>query len=189
VAFRPERLHDIGMDGGGVRREARHDGAALRLDEQYVALRGALHRYLRSMVGAAADDVSSQVWTEATAGFDEFSGNADAFRRWIFTIARRRVIDHRRRWWQRRVVLRGSPVDEWPETEPDAGGGDLGEALALIRRLPRSHAEIVLLRVVAGLSAADVAEITGRTPETVRVMQHRALSTLASILASEVNDA
>jgi RNA polymerase sigma-70 factor, ECF subfamily len=177
------------MDGGGSGREPRHDGAAIRLDEQYVALRGVLHRYLRSMVGGAADDVASQVWTEATAGFERFSGDSDAFRRWLFTIARRRVIDHRRRWWQRRVVLRGTPVEQWAEAGTDEAAGDLGAAVVLISRLPRSHAEIVLLRVVAGFTAADVAEITGRSPETVRVMQHRALSTLASMLAAEVNDA
>jgi RNA polymerase sigma-70 factor (ECF subfamily) len=161
----------------------------LRLEEHYVALRGVLHRYLRSMVGGAADDVASQVWTEATAGFESFTGDAAAFRRWLFTIARRRVIDHRRRWWQRRVVLRGAPVEQWAESGTDDSAGDLSAALALIGRLPQSHAEVVLLRVVAGLTAADVAEITGRSPETVRVMQHRALSTLASMLAAEVNDA
>ncbi|MDX6534203.1 MAG: polymerase sigma-70 factor, subfamily [Gaiellales bacterium] len=177
------------MNAGRPGREPRHNDAALRLDEQYIALRGVLHRYLRSMVGGAADDVASQVWTEATAGFERFSGDADAFRRWLFTIARRRVIDHRRRWWQRRVVLRGTPPEQWAESAAEPAAGDLGAALALIGRLPRSHAEIVLLRVIADFSAADVAQITGRSPESVRVMQHRALSTLASILAAEVNDA
>jgi len=36
-----------------------------------------------------------------------------------------------------------------------------------------------MLRVVAGLSAEDVARVTGRSPGAVRVLQHRALRRLA----------
>jgi RNA polymerase sigma-70 factor, ECF subfamily len=162
-------------------------GRPLRLEDQYATHSGVLWRYLRATVGDAADDLASQVWTEATAAFARFSGDADDFRRWLFTIARRRVVDHRRRWWQRRVVLHGGAVDTW--TGAEAGEQpSTGEALDLISRLPRPHAEIVLLRVIAGLSAADVAEITGRSPETVRVMQHRALRKLASMIDPGVND-
>ena len=40
----------------------------------------------------------------------------------------------------------------------------------------------MLLRVVAGLSTEEVAEITGRRAATVRVLQHRALRRLAKTL-------
>jgi RNA polymerase sigma-70 factor (ECF subfamily) len=49
----------------------------------------------------------------------------------------------------------------------------------LIACLPADQAEVVLLRVVAGLSADEVAGITGRSAGTVRVIQHRALKRLA----------
>jgi len=176
------------MDAGTTGPDRRHDQGGVRLEEQYAELSGVLLRYLRSMADGSEDDLASQVWTEATAGFAGFSGDAPTFRRWLFTIARRRLIDHRRRWWQRRVVLRGTPPELWEDAAASDPDGT-GEALELIGRLPRSHAEIVFLRVIAGLSAADVAAITGRSPETVRVMQHRALRTLASMLGSEVNDA
>jgi RNA polymerase sigma-70 factor (ECF subfamily) len=53
--------------------------------------------------------------------------------------------------------------------------------VALIRTLPRDHAEIIMLRVVAGLEAADVARIVGKTPGAVRVTAHRALRRLAEL--------
>jgi len=53
--------------------------------------------------------------------------------------------------------------------------------LALIKTLPRDHAEIIMLRVVAGLDAADVARIVGKTPGAVRVTAHRALRRLSSL--------
>jgi len=58
-------------------------------------------------------------------------------------------------------------------------------ALALIATLPPDMAEVVLLRVVAGLSADEVARIMGKSPGNIRVLQHRALARLARELAAE----
>ena len=57
------------------------------------------------------------------------------------------------------------------------------EALAMIAALPPEQAEVVLLRVLGGFSAAEVGAMTGRRPGTVRVVQHRALARLARDLA------
>jgi RNA polymerase sigma-70 factor (ECF subfamily) len=56
--------------------------------------------------------------------------------------------------------------------------------LAMIARLPRDQAEIVTLRVVAQLDVAEVAEITGKTANHVRVLSHRGLRQLAKLLSS-----
>jgi RNA polymerase sigma-70 factor (ECF subfamily) len=56
-------------------------------------------------------------------------------------------------------------------------------AIALLAALPAAYAEIVLLRVVGGFDSGEVAEIVGRKPGTVRVMQKRALERLAERLA------
>jgi RNA polymerase sigma-70 factor (ECF subfamily) len=149
------------------------------LDEAYRAIDPALRRYLRAVAGGAGEDLASQVWVDATTASTGFAGDVEAFRRLVFTIARRRVVDHRRRWWQRRVTLMGTTPER-----PDGArwDGSSGAAVDMVRRLPPAQAEVVFLRVLAGLSAAEVAEITGRTPEAVRVMQHRALTALARTL-------
>ena len=54
--------------------------------------------------------------------------------------------------------------------------------LALISSLPRDQAEIILLRVVAGLDTSSVARIVGKRPGTVRVAAHRAMRQLASMI-------
>jgi len=53
-------------------------------------------------------------------------------------------------------------------------------ALAMIATLPADQSEVVLLRVLGGLSVKDVAAIIGKRPGTVRVIQHRALERLAA---------
>ena len=52
----------------------------------------------------------------------------------------------------------------------------------LLRVLPDKQREIVVLRVVVGLSAEETAATVGSTPGAVRVAQHRALARLRRIL-------
>jgi len=151
------------------------------LDRAYREIDSPLRRYLAAMAGDRGDDLASQVWVEAIGAGATCEGGLDGFRRLVFTIARRRLLDHRRRWWQRRVILMAEP----PVESGVHWDGSADRAVDLIRRLPKAQAEVVFLRVLAGLSAAEVAEVTGRSAEAVRVMQHRALSVLAAVLRSE----
>jgi len=56
-------------------------------------------------------------------------------------------------------------------------------AVALLAGLPTTQAEVILLRVVAGLDTETVAELVGRSPGAVRVAAHRGLRRLAEIVA------
>jgi RNA polymerase sigma-70 factor (ECF subfamily) len=57
-------------------------------------------------------------------------------------------------------------------------------AIALVSTLPPLQAEVIMLRVVAGLDTKAVAELLGRSPGAVRVAAHRGLRRLAGILAN-----
>lgn len=176
------RRDDIPWGAGG---DAPAVGA--RVASAYVSVHADLVRYLRVVVGReVAEDVASQVWVEVVAGAAGFRGDEAAFRRWVFATARRRGLDHRRRWWQRSVVLRppGAYELDRPVTDPPVDDGEAA-ALAQVRQLPAAQAEVVLLRVLGGFSAEEVAEITGRSPGSVRVIQHRALQRLARDLAGD----
>lgn len=52
------------------------------------------------------------------------------------------------------------------------------QALALVATLPADRAELVMLRVVAGLDVPTIARIVGKSPGAVRVGVHRALRAL-----------
>jgi RNA polymerase sigma-70 factor (ECF subfamily) len=155
-----------------------------RVAAAFASVQGDLLRYLRAIAGAdQADDVASQVWVEVLAGAAAFRGDGAAFRRWVFATARRRALDEHRRWWRRSVTLY-PPGDRELEraTTDDGGHAEQDAAVAQIARLPKAQAEIVLLRVLGGCSAEEAAELTGRTPGAVRVIQHRALRRLAEEL-------
>ncbi len=64
--------------------------------------------------------------------------------------------------------------------------GELSGRMAqLLQILPAKQREILLLRVVVGLSAEETAEAVGSTPGAVRVAQHRALARLRKTLSAE----
>ena len=168
--------------------DAARTGAEWALTALYRDLHRDLLRYLRTQEPNEAEDLESQTWLDAAGGLASFDGVEVDFRRWMFTIARRRLIDLRRQQMRRRT----DPVA--PDELPSKPSGDdveaealtrisTQEALAMIAALPPEQAEVVLLRVLGGFSAAEVGAMTGRRPGTVRVVQHRALARLARDLA------
>ncbi len=59
---------------------------------------------------------------------------------------------------------------------------------ALLAGLPEKQREIIILRVVVGMSAEETAEAVGSTPGAVRVAQHRALAKLKSEIMATGHD-
>jgi len=93
-----------------------------------------------------------------------------AFPGWLMTIARNRAIDHARR---------PRPADEVPEVavEP-APTAEAREVLGAIRTLPEAYREVLLMRLVEGMSGPEIAERTGLAEGSVRVNLHRGMKLL-----------
>lgn len=151
-----------------------------------------LLRILRAEVGDAADDVASQTWLEVVRTLDRFEGDERGFRSLLLTIARRRVLDHRRTGIRRPAhPVPGEDLAAAPDASPsverlvlDRLDGD--EAAARIAAIVGEvSAEVLLLRIVGGLSVDEVAAIVGRSPGAIRVQQHRALKKLAEAMEGD----
>ena len=148
------------------------------------ALQPAVLRYLRVIVGAAAEDVASETWLQAARDLRRFSGTPRVFRVWLFTIARNRAIDEHRRARRRPEEPRELWDRDMADIEPDAADdmfqkSDTDWALGVIASLPKDQAEAVLLRVVAGLDVAQTAQVLGKRPGAVRIAAMRGLRRLA----------
>jgi RNA polymerase sigma-70 factor (ECF subfamily) len=161
-------------------------GAEWALSALYRDLNPPLLRYLRAHEPSEAEDLASEVWLDVAGGLTRFEGDENAFRSWLFTIARRRLIDLRRRRARRRTDLvplerlseRADPIDPLAIVEREG-------ALACLAALPAEQAEVVLLRVIAELDSNEVAAVMGKNPGTIRVMQKRALERLAELVRDE----
>jgi RNA polymerase sigma-70 factor, ECF subfamily len=159
----------------------------------YRSLQPRLLRFLCAQAPAHdAEDIAAQAWLEIARALPRFTGDEDGFGALVFTVARRRLADHRRTLRRRPLDLVG---DDALVTVADRGGtedqalarlGGEDAARRLTELLPSDQAEVVLLRVVAGLSVDQVAALVGRRPGTVRVLQHRALQRLARKLGDDL---
>jgi RNA polymerase sigma-70 factor (ECF subfamily) len=147
-----------------------------------------LLRYLRVIAADAADDVAAETWVQVVRGLAGFRGDEAAWRAWLFTTARRRAIDAVRHSSRHRQA----PLEDLPPSRHPVGPDpaeqvlerlDTQAAVALVSRLPRLQAEVIMLRVVAGLDTDSVARLVGKSPGAVRVAAHRGLRRLAGMLA------
>jgi RNA polymerase sigma-70 factor (ECF subfamily) len=149
-----------------------------------------LLRYLRVTAGQDAEDIASLTWLRVAEKLDSFSGGEPGFRRWLVTIARNTHLDDVRRASARRERPADDVVglvDLGPHRAADPAlqveeRMSTARALRLIASLPPDQAELVVLRVVVGLDVGDVAQVTGRSPGSVRVAVHRALRRLRDVL-------
>jgi RNA polymerase sigma-70 factor (ECF subfamily) len=167
-------------------------GEAWAIAVLFQDLQPRLRRFVAARAAHLVDDITGEVWEAIARGIGAFEGDEIGLRAWVFTIARRRIIEHRRRHTRRKTDVAGDEVfehlvaDERPDEQVLAQLSAL-DAVALIGTLlTDEQAEVVLLRVVGGLDVASVAEIVGRTDNWVRVTQHRALRKLADRLAKKI---
>lgn len=147
--------------------------------EAYRSLGPAVLGYLRGQGAREPEDLLSEVFLHVARSLPRFRGDDDAMRRWVFTIARNRLIDESRR-SRRRPSARSGPVPDLPSQASDNPfDPDLVRGLA---QLTLEQREVIVLRFVADLAIEEVAAITERAPGAVKSMQHRALAQLARIL-------
>lgn len=139
-----------------------------------------LVRYLRAQVPGYGEDLAHETWLAITPRLPRFRGDERQFRMLLLTEGRRLVAGVREAAKRDQALpfpprqlsgLRPSPVGDEPVAD-----AAIAELLAGLRPL---HAEILLLRVVAGLSAEETGAILGKSPGVIRVTQHRVLRQLA----------
>lgn len=168
--------------------EAARAGAPWAFERLYAELAPAVAGYLRVQQAREPEDLTSEVFLGVFRGLGSFEGSEQQFRSWVFTIAHRRLQDERRR-------VSRQPHLEVVGVEHGLPGGDaereavdaLGEqwVVALCGRLSADQRTVLLLRVVADLTAEEVARITGKTEGAVRALQRRGLDALRRMLAKE----
>jgi RNA polymerase sigma-70 factor (ECF subfamily) len=129
-----------------------------------------------------AAEALSETFLRALEKIEGLRGGADAFRAWLFRIARNVATDRLRS--RARLTLEAEP----DETVDMLTGGPVEQVIAAedaveVRRalasLPSDDREVVWLRVCAGLSSDEVGDIVGKKPGTVRMQQLRALEAMA----------
>jgi RNA polymerase sigma-70 factor (ECF subfamily) len=163
-----------------------NDGRVTSAEAVYRELAPAVLGYLRASGTPDPEDRLGEVFLGVARDLPRFKDAADpeAVRRWVFTIARHRVVDAARR-SRRRPRIVDAPLPDVHGRADDAEPGLDGELLTALRALTPDQREVVALRFVADLSLEDVARLTKRSAGAVKALQHRALENLRAAVSPE----
>jgi RNA polymerase sigma-70 factor (ECF subfamily) len=142
---------------------------------------------------AAAEDVVQETLLAMVRTLHGFRGQASVST-WLYTIARSFCIKKRRRprsapeaelsLESDRPAAAALLADSAPSPDRLVEDHETRKALeAALHSLSPPHREVLVLRDVEGLSAAEVAEVTGLSVDAVKSRLHRARATLRSRLA------
>ena len=164
-------------------------GASWAAERLWTSLAPRVAGYLRAQGAAEPDDLTSVVFLGVFRSLGTFSGSEDQFRSWVFTIAHRRLTDERRQTARRPPPAWGlQPADEPPTTsaEHEALRQLSAERVrVLCERLVPDQRDVLLLRLVGGLTVEEVAAALGKSEGAVKALQRRALVAARKIVDQE----
>ena len=145
----------------------------------------AIARFAMSVgVRQDVDEIVQDTFVRAFASLDGFRGDS-AFRTWLFTIARRLVLDRRRAVRRRGEQVEVKDSDARTDYDPlDAVVADEteGRLRAAMARLSPTQREVFTLRVGEGLSYREIAGAAGTTEGAARVHYHNAMRAIKEFL-------
>lgn len=151
-------------------------------------------RYCRARLGRisghyqAADDVAQEVCIALLSALPRYRDMGRPFASFVFGIASHKVADA-----MRSASSLAIPTEDLPDEADDRPGPEetavayleAERVRKLLTRLPAQQRELIVLRVLAGMSAQETGNELGMTPGAVRVAQHRALTRLRAIAREE----
>jgi len=168
-----------------------HPGAVEALLER---IRPMVVRYCRARLGRVtghyyvADDVAQEVCLAVLSALPRYRDMGKPFASFVFGIASHKVADA-----VRTASRLAVPYEELPDGPDDRPGPEetvvayieAERTRALLARLPNHLRELLILRVVTGLSAEETGTVLGMSAGAVRVAQHRALARLRALAVEE----
>jgi RNA polymerase sigma-70 factor (ECF subfamily) len=158
---------------------ARSEPAAFGL--LYERHRLAVFRYLRTRATSEDDaaDLTAVAFERALAAIPKYQPRGGGVLAWLLRIARNAAIDAGRR--SAPMPLSTDLADARRSSSPETTAMDrerLADLLATVARLPEAQREALALRYAAGLTAAQIGEVLGRSDQATQKLITRALATL-----------
>lgn len=133
----------------------------------------------RELAEEVVQDVFARMWRHA----GEYDRSKATVRTWLYSIARNRIVDARRRAAVRPVSAPAQLDEEAWELDPDFDRAVLRwQVAAALARLSPEHRQVIRLAHWGGLSLREIAERSGVPVGTVKSRVYYALRSLRLIL-------
>lgn len=147
----------------------------------------------------SSSDLVQSVCREVLQHIDRFQFPSEpAFKQWLYTTALRKILNRQEYYLaQKRDALREAPLDNDRSSDErlmaayrtfstPSRQAMLREEMERIERafesLPDEYREVITLAHIVGLSRAEIAQHMGKSEGAVRVLLHRALAKVSSLL-------
>jgi RNA polymerase sigma-70 factor, ECF subfamily len=165
-------------------------GDADAIGKVYATLADRLYGYLFARVAnrQVAEDLLENTFIELIERGSTIRGGGNVIKAWLFRTAHFNALDHLRHGRRRREDLREDVgalevFDEALTPEDRAVAEDTSRRVRrFMKMLSEDQQEVLLLRYVAGLTAPETAEVTGRSLAAVKGLQHRGEQSLKRLI-------
>jgi len=174
------------VDDAALLKAARElDGTALAtIFDQYAPI---LYKYSLRLCGdpAEADDVVGDVFAQLLNHLKQGSGPRDNLRSYLYQVAYHKVIDGSRQRKHATALDDSMPSGhaEMPSSQQEDHERLDELEIAIRRNLTKDQRHIIVLRYMEGFSLQEIAEITGKNINSVKVIQSRAVARLRQVLS------
>jgi RNA polymerase sigma-70 factor, ECF subfamily len=142
---------------------------------------GVIYRFVRQRTASRedAEDITQDVFAAAATALTDarLSSNTPPLA-WLYTVARRRLIDRLRTGSSQRAVAEWDPADLAGPEEADYGQPLARTLLAALRQLDRPQREVVVMKLFEGRRFAEIAATTATSEEACRMRFSRGLKEL-----------
>lgn len=162
---------------------AARTGAEWAWTDLYQNFAPAVLGYARAQRVPEPEDLTAEVFFQVVRSLGQFEGSESDFRSWVFVITHRKIIDDSRA--RKRRPSQPAP-HEVIESRSSSGNVE-NEALdrlseeyyrVLMVELTADQRDVMLLRILGGLTVPEVAAAIGKRPGAVEALQRRAIAQL-----------
>lgn len=164
------------------------DGDAEAYGQLYALYSSRLYRFIKIKINetATAEDLLQEVFLKAWQALPKLQLSDLHFNAWLYQIARNLVNDYYRRQYRQPPATTLDEIAELPSTS-----SPLTETILILEidrvkkhfyKLPPQYREVLELRFIQEFEVSEAAKIMGKSNLAIRLLQHRALKRLQTLL-------
>lgn len=132
-----------------------------------------------------AEDLTHQVFLHAWQNIQNYRNFGFPFSSWLYRIARNQVIDHYRT-HKNTLAIDEVNSDLFPDTADSGASAEqnlrLDAVRAALATLKSEYQDVIIMRFIEELSLKETAAAIKKSEGAVKLIQHRALKQLRSLL-------
>jgi RNA polymerase sigma-70 factor (ECF subfamily) len=162
------------------------NGDRASIGQLYEEYNAHVYRYLYYLVSDmhVAEDLTSEVFVRMIRSLPNYRYRGISFQAWLFQIAHNLAVDYFRKSGKRQQVeLEENLYSSDPAIDITVEQNLTSDMLRMaLEQINQPQREVIILRFVAGMPIAQVAQTLRKSEDTVKGLQRRGLSSLRKIL-------